>query len=95
MEAFYKLSQIGATLGGMYLAKPYISKLMHIAKTKEVNHDKIAVFKDFSLSIMAFTFAALMNFIKFGNVGLLVAQLFSAIPLTVLHIVEFIDKKKK
>ena len=95
MEILYKLSQIGATLGGMYLAKPYIAEMVHIARTKEVNHDKIAVFKDFSLSIMAFTFAALMNFIKFGNVGLLVAQLFSAIPLTILHIIEFIDKKKK
>lgn len=94
LNFMYQLSQLVAVAGGLVLAVPYLKQIKDIKEGKKLDLKIIKQNLPFSIAILGFTFGALMNFCMFGNLGILLAQLFSAIPLVYVLYKAYIQYKK-
>lgn len=87
INTLYKLSGYIALGAGFVLGFPYLGQLKEMIVDKKIDKQALKDKKWFTVAILGFTFSAVMNYIKLGNLPIMVAQLFSAIPLIIIHLI--------
>lgn len=95
VEILYVVSQYIALGAGFVLGFPYIGQLKEMLIDKKIDTRSLRDKMWFTIAILGFTFSAIMNHIVHGNLPMMLAQLFSAIPLILIHIIALIESIRK
>lgn len=90
INILYVTSQYIALGAGFVLGFPYIGQLKEMLVDKKIDIQSLKDKKWFTIAILGFTFSAIMNHIVHGNLQMMLAQLFSAIPLALIHIIAIV-----
>lgn len=91
-EILFSASKYIALASGVVLGFPYISQLKDILSQRYIDKQALRDKKWFTIAILGFTFSAIMNYIQLGNLPIMLAQLFSAIPLIIIHLIAIVKE---